>query len=74
MLDFTMREKRLSGALFGMASPFLTIPRLIELYTQGSLKVDELATKVYSLDTIAEGFRDMHKGSILRSVIDFAQA
>ena len=41
------------------------------MYVGGCLKLDEMVTKVYSLEAIAEGFEDMHAGAIIRGVVDF---
>ena len=42
--ELTLFEKRIQGALFGSGNPFDTIPRLLELYRAGQLKLDELVT------------------------------
>lgn len=71
LLDFTMSQKRLVGALYGQSSPFATVPKLAALYQQGSLKLDEMVTKTYSLDRIAQGYEDLHAGRIIRGLVTF---
>ena len=41
----TLFEKRVQGSLFGSGDPFHDIPRMVELYQSGDLKLDELITK-----------------------------
>ncbi|OZF39565.1 NDMA-dependent alcohol dehydrogenase [Rhodococcus sp. 14-2483-1-2] len=71
LLEFTMSEKKLVGALYGQSSPMAMIPRLADLYSTGHLKLDEMITQTYTLDQIAQGFEDMHAGSIIRGVVLF---
>lgn len=66
-----MYQKRLQGCLLGMMSPLADIPRLLELYQQGLLRLDELVTATYSLDEINRGYADMHAGRNIRGVIEF---
>ena len=40
-----MYQKRVQGALFGMMSPTKDIPRLLDMYRAGQLKLDELVTR-----------------------------
>ncbi|NKY60584.1 NDMA-dependent alcohol dehydrogenase [Nocardia flavorosea] len=69
--EMTMLEKRLVGALYGNSSPRAAVPRLVELYRAGHLKLDEMVTRTYSLDDISEGFEDMHAGRIVRGMVKF---
>jgi Zn-dependent alcohol dehydrogenase len=47
------------------------IPRLLQLYRDGRLKLDELITRRYPLEEINEGFRAMRAGENLRGVIAY---
>ena len=47
------------------------IPRMLELYRSGHLKLDELRTRTYSLDEVNAGYDDMRAGRTLRGVISF---
>jgi Zn-dependent alcohol dehydrogenase len=69
--DLAMFQKRIQGALFGMQSPRAAIPALLDLYRAGRLKLDELVTKVYSLDQINDAYSDMREGRNIRGVIRF---
>jgi S-(hydroxymethyl)glutathione dehydrogenase/alcohol dehydrogenase len=70
-LDLTLMEKQVIGSLFGSANPRADIPRLLGLYADGQLKLDELVTRTYRLDEINEGYEDMRAGRNLRGVINF---
>ena len=67
--ELTAFEKRLQGALFGSGNPFDDIPRMIELYRAGKLKLDELITTRYKLDEVNQGYEDMMAGRNIRGVI-----
>jgi NDMA-dependent alcohol dehydrogenase len=65
----TKYEKTIRGSLFGSANPHYDIVRLLRLYDEGKLMLDELATKTYSLDQINEGYQDLRDGKLIRGVI-----
>jgi alcohol dehydrogenase (nicotinoprotein) len=65
----TLMEKRIQGSLFGSGDPFHDIPRMVELYRSGDLKLDELITQTYTLDEINQGYQDMLDGKNIRGVI-----
>jgi S-(hydroxymethyl)glutathione dehydrogenase/alcohol dehydrogenase len=69
LLDMTLMEKQVVGALFGSANPRHDIPRLLGLYRQGQLDLDGLVTKTYSLDQVNEGYEDMRAGKNIRGVL-----
>ncbi len=69
--DLTLSQKRIQGSLFGGCSPTVDIPRQIDMYRNGTLKLDELITHRYALDEVAQGYEDMHAGRSLRGVITF---
>jgi S-(hydroxymethyl)glutathione dehydrogenase/alcohol dehydrogenase len=50
------------------------IPRLIDLYRQGRLKLDELITARYSLDRINEAIAAVEHGEARRNVVVFDEA
>jgi S-(hydroxymethyl)glutathione dehydrogenase/alcohol dehydrogenase len=65
----TLMEKRIQGSLFGSGDPFHDIPRMVELYRSGDLKLDELITTTYKLDDINQGYQDMLDGKNIRGLI-----
>jgi alcohol dehydrogenase (nicotinoprotein) len=62
-------QRRLQGHVFGMCNPLYDIPRLLGLYRDGQLKLDELITRRYSLDEINSGYQDLEDGTLIRGVI-----
>jgi Zn-dependent alcohol dehydrogenase len=44
---------------------------MLDLYNHGHLKLDELVTKQYKLDEVAQGYEDMHAGKNIRGVLIF---
>jgi len=67
--ELTLYQKRLQGSLFGESNPTIDISRMLDLYTNGELFLDELITSTYSLDEINQGYADMHDGANVRGVI-----
>jgi len=71
LADITLFQKRIQGSLFGESNPNWDILRQVELYRSGVLKLDEVITKTYSLDQIAQGYQDMHDGKNQKGVVVF---
>ena len=66
-----LQEKTLKGTMYGSVRPNVDIPRLVDLYLDGRLKVDELISRTYSLDEINEGFEALRSGQVARGVVIF---
>jgi S-(hydroxymethyl)glutathione dehydrogenase/alcohol dehydrogenase len=64
-------EKRLQGSFMGSNRFPIDMPRLVELYMQGQLKLDQLISRRIRLDEVGEAFAEMKTGEIARSVIVF---
>ena len=64
-------ERVLTGSLYGSSVPKTDIPMMIDLYTNGSLKLDELLSRTYPIEEINEAYDAMQSGETLRSVIKF---
>ena len=47
------------------------MPKYIEFYKQGRLKLDELVSQHLKLDQLNQAFADMKSGNVARSVITF---
>jgi S-(hydroxymethyl)glutathione dehydrogenase/alcohol dehydrogenase len=69
LLDLTLMEKQVVGALFGSGNPRYDIPKLLDLYREGQLDLDGLVTKTYTLDGVNEGYDDMRAGKNIRGVM-----
>jgi len=64
-------EQRIMSSFMGSTPVRVVIPRLIELYQHGRLKLDELITARYPLERINEAIQAVEKGQALRNVIVF---
>jgi S-(hydroxymethyl)glutathione dehydrogenase/alcohol dehydrogenase len=64
-------EKKLQGSNMGSNRFRVDMPRYVDLYLQGRLKLDELVSARITLDDVNEGFAAMRTGTVARSVIVF---
>ena len=65
----TIFQKRLLGSLFGQCNPRADIPRLLSLYREGKLLLDETVTAEYQLADINHAYDDMLAGENIRALI-----
>ena len=68
--DF-LRERRIQGSSMGSNRFRTDMPRLIELYLQGRLHLDDWISNKIKLTEINQGFDAMKAGKAVRTVIDF---
>lgn len=71
LLELTMYQKRIQGAIYGMMSPSKDVPLLLDRWRAGRLQLEEMLTRSYSLDEVNEGYADMHAGKNVRGLISF---
>lgn len=71
LLDLTLMEKQVVGAVFGSGNPRSDIPKLIDLYREGQIELEALVTNVYPLEGVNEGYAAMRAGSNIRGVLRF---
>lgn len=71
-LDF-FRERRVQGSTMGSNRFRVDMPRLVDFYLQGRLKLTQMVSGRIRLDQINEGFEAMRRGGIARNVIVFDQ-
>jgi S-(hydroxymethyl)glutathione dehydrogenase/alcohol dehydrogenase len=69
LFQLAMWNKEVKGTIFGSLNPRADIPKLLDMYRVGDLKLDELITKRYTLDQINEGYQAMRDGENIRGVI-----
>lgn len=67
--ELVLFDKEIVGTLYGDSPVQADLPRYLETYRAGKLKVDELITSTYTLDEINQGYRDMLDGKNIRGVI-----
>ena len=69
--DF-LDEKKIQGSNMGSNRFRIDIPRYVDLYLGGRLKLDELVSARIGLEEINAGFDMMRRGEVARGVIAFA--
>ena len=74
LFELTMYEKQLVGSIFGSANPRRDIPRLLRLYQEGQLKLDELITNTYPIEDINVGYQAMRDGTNIRGMLLYDHA
>lgn len=72
-IGFMVQEKRLQGALMGSNRFRIDFPRLITLYQQGRLHLDDLVSDRIGLDGLTQAMQNLHdnKATVARQVIVF---
>jgi S-(hydroxymethyl)glutathione dehydrogenase/alcohol dehydrogenase len=70
-LSFPRTEKTLKGSWYGSARPFVDLPKMVDLYLNGKLKVDEMVSRYYPLDEINTAYDALANGEVARSIIKF---
>jgi S-(hydroxymethyl)glutathione dehydrogenase/alcohol dehydrogenase len=75
VLPFTpfIAERRLMGCDMGSNRFKIDMPRLVELYLQGRINLDDMVTSRITLDQINDGFEAMRQGTGVRTVVEFGR-
>lgn len=73
IVELALYQKRIQGSLFGAQAPVAAVPRLLDLYESGALKIDELVS-IYELDQLNEASADLRAGNVLRAVVKMRHA
>ena len=71
IMSLVYEERVLTGSVYGSARPRQDIPKLIDLYRAGKLKLDELLTRRYPFAEINEAYAALERGEVARSVVTF---
>ncbi|WEJ74875.1 Zn-dependent alcohol dehydrogenase [Pseudomonas sp. PSE14] len=66
-------ERRIQGSFMGSNRFPVDMPRLVDFYMQGRLKLDEMISQRLKLEHINEAFDELRRGELARSVIVFDQ-
>ncbi|MCB9680571.1 MAG: S-(hydroxymethyl)glutathione dehydrogenase/class III alcohol dehydrogenase [Alphaproteobacteria bacterium] len=59
------------GSAFGGARGRTDVPKIVDWYMDGKIRIDPLITHVLPLDRINDAFDLMHEGASIRSVVTF---
>lgn len=65
-------ERKLQGSMMGSNRFRIDIPRYVDFYMQGRLKLDEMITRTGKLEDVNEAFRAMKAGEVARTVLTIA--
>jgi len=57
------------GTAFGGARGRTDVPKIVDWYMDGKIEIDPMITHLLKLEDINEGFRMMHSGESIRSVV-----
>jgi len=68
--DF-LRERKIQGSSMGSNRFRVDMPKLLNAWKKGDLKLDHLITSHIKLDEINEGYTKLKGGEVLRQLIDF---
>ena len=68
---FTLMEKTLQGSYYGSTRPRVDMPRLLDMYMHGKLKIDELVSRTFTLAQVNEAYEVLQAGGVARSVVKF---
>jgi len=66
-----LQSKRIQGSTMGSNRFRVDMPRYVDLYLQGRLKLDEMVSNRITLDQVNEGFKTLQGAEVARSVIVF---
>jgi S-(hydroxymethyl)glutathione dehydrogenase/alcohol dehydrogenase len=66
-----LTERRIQGCFMGSSRFPIDMPRYVDMYMAGKLKLDEMISRRIKLEQINDAFEEMQKGEIARSVIVF---
>lgn len=68
-LGVVLQEKSIKGCWYGSSNVHTDIPKLVQLYQDGKLMLDELISREIDNGQVNEAFEAMEKGEVARSVI-----
>ncbi len=68
---FLYANKSLRGCWYGSSNVDRDVPKLLDLYKRGELKLDELISREITLEEVNDALAAMESGEVARSVIVF---
>ena len=71
MSDMVRAQKTVMGSYYGSTSPHESFRKIVNAYLKGTLDIDSLITRSYTLDQINQGFHDLVSGGEGRGIIKF---
>ena len=67
--DFLHQDRVLMGCTYGSCYPRADMPKFVDLYMAGKLKLDEFVTRTFGLDEINTAFDLLDRREVARSLI-----
>lgn len=61
--------KTIKGCWYGSSNVYEDVPKLLQLWRDGELKLEELISQEIGIDQVNQAFDDMQAGTVARSVI-----
>jgi S-(hydroxymethyl)mycothiol dehydrogenase len=71
LLDVFGRGGSLKASWYGDCLPSRDFPMLVDLYQQGRLDLDAFVSEIIGIGDVEAAFDKMHRGEVLRSVVEF---
>lgn len=68
-LGIVLQEKTIKGCWYGSSNVQRDVPRLLDYYRSGQLKLEELVSRTIQLEDVNDAFDAMQRGEVARSVI-----
>jgi len=69
MLGVILQERTIKGCWYGSSDIRRDVPRLVDLYREGRLRLDELVSRRIDLSEVNQALEAMKAGEVSRSVI-----
>jgi S-(hydroxymethyl)glutathione dehydrogenase/alcohol dehydrogenase len=69
--DLTLQEKKITGSYMGSNRFRFDMPKYIDFYLDGRLRLDEMISSRIKLDDVNVSLDEMREGKVARSVIVF---
>jgi S-(hydroxymethyl)glutathione dehydrogenase/alcohol dehydrogenase len=70
-LSIPRTEKVIMGSWYGSARPWVDLPKMVDLYLSGRIKIDPLISRTYRLEEINPAYDALEKGEVARSILVF---
>jgi S-(hydroxymethyl)mycothiol dehydrogenase len=73
LIDLFSRGGALKSSWYGDCLPSRDFPMLIDLFQQGRFPLDQFVSETIGIGDIEEAFEKMHRGDVLRSVVELGR-
>ena len=70
-LGVILAEKTIKGCWYGSSNVKVDIPKLTQLYRDGTIELDALISRTIGLDDVNDAFRALEAGEVTRTMIVF---